>query len=112
MEVIIKIPDWAKSRTMYVIFGRETYMIRNPDGTTYIKTVRCDHCGKCCQEPGDMFPMYIPEGEKVKYCAHCEYDPVDKIWVCRNQAVPFGCIRETGGTLPHKDCIMEYKVTK
>jgi len=76
--VKFKIPDWANERTMYVHFGREAYLIRNPDGTTYIKTVRCNQCGKCCQEPGGRFPTYIPEGEDVEYCAYCEYDRVDK----------------------------------
>lgn len=47
---------------------------------------------------------------EIEYCAHCEYNTVDKIWVCRNDAVPYGCVRETGGVLPHKDCIMEFKV--
>jgi len=112
MKIEIEIPDWHGDRPMYVHFGREAYMIRNPDGTTYIKTVRCNQCGKCCQEPGPRFPTYIPEGEEVEYCVYCEYDKVDKIWVCKNDAVPYGCVRETGGTLPHKDCIMEYKVEK
>lgn len=105
-KLVLEIPEWRGDRSIYVFFDREIFAVEKPDGTLYVKTVRCTFCGKCCQNPGPAFPEYIPEGETEKYCAHCEKDG-DR-WICMNPAFPFGCVRENGDTLPHPDCIMEY----
>jgi hypothetical protein len=106
----LKIPKWRGDRKVYIFFGREQYAVIDQNDTVHIKIERCNYCGLCCQEPGEQFPEYIPEGEDKKYCAHCRKD-VDE-WVCENPAVPYSCLTDEPPRLPHKDCVMRYKVKK
>jgi hypothetical protein len=109
-KLTIEIPEWRGERHIHIFFGREQYAIIDLKNNIHIKTERCNRCGLCCQEPGPMLPEYRPDKNGPKYCAHCEKD--NEVWQCKNSAVPFGCIRETPNTLPHKNCIMKYRIEK
>jgi hypothetical protein len=108
-KLILEIPDWVGDRQIYVFFGRECYAIVDREGKKFIKVERCNYCGLCCEEPGPSFPVYTPEGVEKEYCAYCVKD-ADGIWHCENPGVPYDCIREDSNILPHKNCVIKYKV--
>ena len=106
--ITIEVPDWGEERRVYIFLGRECYALSEADGTLYVKTERCNRCGKCCRNPGLQFPKYIPEGEDQEYCAYCIRMPNGE-WECENPLTPFGCLKDSGRKLPHPECVMKYK---
>lgn len=107
-KIEIEVPEWGEKCRVYIFIGRECYALSEPDGTLYIKTERCNKCGKCCRNPGPLFPTYVPEGEECEYCVHCTRVSNDE-WECTNPIVPFSCLKDSGRKLPHPECVMKYK---
>lgn len=65
MKVELELPEWTDDRHIWVIGGQEPVAcrirIKKKDGTItrrwYIKTSRCNLCGKCCMnlDPDHLF---------------------------------------------------------
>jgi len=51
MIIRIDIPKWALDRQINILAGTECVAFSPPeeDRSLYIKSVRCSHCGECCQ---------------------------------------------------------------
>ena len=54
------LPPWAESFSLYFLAGVELLGYKFPGDPFYIKTVRCNQCGECCEglNPGAL-PSYM-----------------------------------------------------
>lgn len=107
ITIEIEVPEDAEGRTFYGFLGRECFVIVTPQDEVYVKNDRCVRCGKCCRNPGNFFPEYKPDGKGFFICAHCD-EEIDG-WQCRNQGVPFGCLRDEYNAKNHPDCNITYR---
>jgi hypothetical protein len=109
MKVSLDLPDWCDVRDIYILAGIElaAYKLAKED-TFHVKIVRCDMCGKCCQnlvadgqypvlENGDCANL-IKDGERLvcklgamRPLPCCEGDPEKGGW-----NTGFCCIRYDG----------------
>jgi hypothetical protein len=51
MQLVIDIPEWAQERHIYVMAGMELLAYLPYQGQVQVKTVRCNNCGWCCENP-------------------------------------------------------------
>lgn len=113
MEITIKIPDWAEERNISVLAGNEPFLIYSKAaGKWFVKTKRCNMCGKCCRDVPAAFPWRNEKGD-------CDYlkretwnfPPYDgkEVFICTNPRFPFACIARNHPSKPHPDCCIEYK---
>jgi len=69
MKIEIEIPEWAQERDLYVMAGVEQLaFIPYSKGKIWIKTERCNMCGKCCENLTPMAPF--PQTKKKGVCDH------------------------------------------
>ena len=60
MKITIEIPKWAERRDIVVMAGIEGLAVKRCDDPyIYVKTDRCNNCGKCCRAPhiAGAFPL-------------------------------------------------------
>lgn len=128
MKFTIEVPEWAKERTIYIMAGPEIMGVVC-DGTLWMKTVRCNLCGKCCLVDED-FPLGVKSGDEVGWSADvfvCKFlkkeiwhfEPFNgaTVYVCTAGAyAPFTCNigpspvcgrEHFKENLP--DCVLEYE---
>ena len=68
----ITLPEWTDERHQYLFAGVELYAYKE-GGSWFVKTGRCNMCGKCCEKmtPTEHFPVdengtckfLVPDGE-------------------------------------------------
>jgi hypothetical protein len=107
-KFIVEIPERFKERRFTVTAGSEVYMIREPDGSVYRKTIRCNLCGKCCENPGLNWHLGVMDIDGKKYCAQIK--KVNNEFFCEGGfKIPAVCNMELPKKAPcHPECIMEY----
>lgn len=67
MKIEIEIPNWAAEQFISVMAGGELVAYKKPNDTVlYVKTDRCDSCGKCCMSLSKQF--FLPTTDGV-----CDY---------------------------------------
>lgn len=106
----LKIPEWGEDRFVFILLGRECYMVYDPlAGAWYRKVTRCNKCGKCCLGPFREdwpFGTQIIDGEE--YCGGIK--KAGDEWFCEASIAPFSCIRDLPNQLvEHPDCVIEYE---
>jgi len=89
MKITIDLPEWAEERHIYVMAGIELLAHKLPDKPLYIKTERCNMCGKCCMDLSNRHPFPVVNGR----CIYLQKEPgKNEMWRCElaiNR--PFGC---------------------
>ena len=99
----ITIPDWAIERDIYIMAGMEL-MGYHKDGKTFLKSIRCNQCGKCCMDVPDNH--FIEKGED----GNCKYLLLDKttgLYDCKvGPYKPFACCV---GEKTILECKIDYK---
>lgn len=69
MKIEIEIPDWAAERDIYVMAGVEQLaFIPFNKNKIWIKTERCNFCGKCCSNLTPLAPF--PQTKQKGVCDH------------------------------------------
>jgi len=98
---MIKLPKWTDERNIYIFAGIEIVMKRDL-GEWYIKTERCNNCGKCCMSK----PKGWTHGRNRKHdCKHLIFRANE--YLCDLGADrPFFCSVSEG--LP-EDCNIKWK---
>ena len=103
----IEIPEWARARRVIVLLGRECYIVKEPNELPQIKTVRCNRCGKCCQDPPEGWVYGEQQIDGITYCGAAREE--DGVWHCNaGFDAPFTCCRDLLRQKPHPDCVIEY----
>lgn len=105
----IELPAWAEEMRNTLLTGRECYLVWEPEEQAwYVKTVRCNKCGKCCRGPfpGDWPPSTQQIGPH-EYCGGIK-EAGGEFW-CEAVYVPTSCVFDTPHSLPHEDCVMKYE---
>lgn len=107
----LEIPDWVIERRVYIFLGRECWMVYEPDENQwYIKTERCNKCGKCCRDVPDDWQHGVQEIDGIRYCAGIREAGGE--WWCEAKNAPFGCSKDKPRKIPHPDCVMRYEKIK
>ena len=80
MKIEIEIPDWPKEEKcdLHILAGIEVIATKKYGKRWYIKTERCNMCGKCCMNVPKNWPHGQGEDGNCKYLV--EYPP-DK-YIC------------------------------
>lgn len=78
MKIEIEIPDWAKERHLYLLAGIELVAYKDQESKDwFIKTERCNSCGKCCMNLVDDGQYTL---DKNKNCIYLKAD--GEKWIC------------------------------
>jgi len=129
MRISVDIPGWARERHIYVLAGSEPVAVylRHPiiegvqkEGwTRWVKTRRCNLCGKCCimnplDDPGWPFGYQEMEidGRMEDVCGALRMELRDgrPVYICMaGPLAPWGCIAKNPPHRPHPDCVIEYE---
>lgn len=106
MRISIDVPGWAADRHIYIMAGIEL-LAYVPYGKSklYLKTARCNFCGRCCRPPGDPT---LPRSEDGS-CGHLR--KVGREYTCGlGQARPFHCSFYDPAQFNHlDDCSVRYQ---
>jgi len=101
------LPDWAEGRRIYVFLGRESWLVYEPGEGWFIKTARCNFCGKCC-EVDENWPLGTKEIDDKIYCQHINKSGDE--WFCEAGSIaPFNCAKDKPLKLAHPDCSIRYE---
>lgn len=107
--ISIPLPDWPgiEDRRIYIFLGRECYAVREPDEGWFIKTERCNFCGKCCQVD-ENWPLGTKEIDGKLYCQYLNKSSDE--WFCEAGAMaPFSCCKDKPLKLAHPGCSIRYE---
>jgi len=93
MEIKIDIPDWVKeeNRGIYIMAGIELVAYKLPFEEKWkVKTGRCNMCGKCCMNFGEVTGELK---EMVTETGRCKYliSDGDKLVCSLSSARPWSC---------------------
>ena len=107
MKIEFELPDWAEERGIYIFAGIEKLGYKFPDEKLYIKTSRCNMCGKCCMNL-KTHSHPIVDGK----CIHLKKEVGNNPrWLCRlGLNRPFGCGLGTPSNMP--ECTEKYEVVE
>jgi hypothetical protein len=65
MQVILDLPDWVQERHISIMAGMELVAYKPYQAPWMIKTVRCNNCGWCCENPPKGAVPVGPDGACV-----------------------------------------------
>lgn len=57
MKIDLDLPDWVEGKHLYVMAGVELVAYKYLDQPWQMKTGRCNMCGKCCENLGEVSDM-------------------------------------------------------
>lgn len=113
----VRLPDWVRERRVYVFVGRECWLIREPDeygGQWFVKTVRCNKCGKCCEVEAD-WRLGTKEMDGKTVCQYLRKthivegeDERDEYTCDGGGGTPFMCCSDNWERPAHPECVIEY----
>lgn len=107
---IPELPEWIENHAIHIFSGVELVAYKNKDGNWFVKTGRCNWCGKCCQNLNDNFVFPVVNGQ----CIHLKKEPGNNDqWLCGlgiNR--PFGCSIGIPSKIKHPYCTEEYEEVK
>jgi len=81
MKITIDLPKWAEERDIFIMAGMELVAVKRAySNDVYVKDVRCQKCGKCCEDvPENHFYEKGIDGHCIKLengrCVEREYKP-------------------------------------
>jgi hypothetical protein len=90
MKIELELPDWVEGKHLYITAGIELVAYKYLNTPWMMKTGRCDMCGKCCMNFGEVTGDLR---EMVDETGNCKYliSDGDK-WVCLlGSSRPWSC---------------------
>jgi len=105
------LPEWAEDRHIYILAGMERIATKKAnENVLWIKTKRCNHCGKCCMNIShpEKFFMPVVDGN----CANLIIYEDGKTDCKLNVDMPLSCCLADPVISNWKDkdiCCIEYK---
>ena len=108
MKIELDVPEWGRERRIYVLLGHEAFAVRDRQEGWFVKTERCNKCGKCC-EADENWPLgtkVLDDGRRV-----CSYlNKSGEEWACGAGGIaPFSCCRDNPFQLAHEECSIRYR---